>query len=51
MLDARHGFRKKCSFETQLLLSANNFLKSIDNSTQTDAILLDFVKAFDKIAC
>ena len=49
LLDAQHGFRKKHSCETQLLLSANNILKSLDSSTQTDVILLDFAKAFDKI--
>ena len=48
--NAQHGFRKRRSCESQLLLSANDFLKSLDGSTQTDAILLDFAKAFDKVA-
>ena len=48
--NAQHGFRKRLSCESQLLLSANDFLKSLDGSTQTDAILLDFAKAFDKVA-
>ena len=50
LTDAQHGFRKRCSCETQLLLSSNDFLKSLDSNTQTDAILLDFAKAFDKVA-
>jgi len=48
--NAQHGFRKRRSCESQLLLSANDFLKSLDGNTQTDAILLDFAKAFDKVA-
>ena len=48
--NAQHGFRKRRSCESQLLLSANDFLKSLDGSTQMDAILLDFAKAFDKVA-
>ena len=50
LTDAQHSFRKRRSCETQLLLSSNDFLKSLDSNTQTDAILLDFVKAFDKVA-
>ena len=50
LTDAQHGFRKRRSCETQLLLSSNDFLKSLDSNTQTDAILLDFAKAFDKVA-
>ena len=50
LTDAQHGFRKRRSCETQLLLSSNDFLKSCDSNTQTDAILLDFAKAFDKVA-
>ena len=48
--NAQHGFRKRRSCESQLLLSANDFLKSLDGSTQTGAILLDFAKAFDKVS-
>ena len=50
LTDAQHSFRKRRSCETQLLLSFNDFLKSLDNNTQTDAILLDFAKTFDKVA-
>ena len=47
--DAQHGFRKKRSCETQLILTAHDLAKHLDNSGQTDAILLDFSKAFDKV--
>ena len=50
LLDAQHGFRKRRSCETQLLLSADDFLKTLDKNVQTDAILLDFSKAFDRVA-
>ena len=48
--DAQHGFRKRRSCETQLLLSADDFLKTLDKNVQTDAILLDFSNAFDRVA-
>ena len=48
--DAQHGFRKRRSCETQLLFSADDFLKTLDKNVQTDAILLDFSKAFDRVA-
>ena len=47
--DAQHGFRKKRSCETQLILTAQDLAAELDNSGQTDAILLDFSKAFDKV--
>ena len=50
LTDAQHGFRKRRSCEMQLLLSSNDFLKSLYSNTQTDAILLDFAKAFDKVS-
>ena len=46
---AQHGFRKRHSCETQLLLSSDAFLKTLDKIVQTDAILLDFSKAFDRV--
>ena len=48
--DCQHGFRKRRSCETQLLLSADDFLKTLDMNVQTDAILLDFSKAVDRVA-
>ena len=47
--DAQHGFRKHRSTETQLIQLIDNLAHNIDNRIQTDAILLDFLKAFDKV--
>lgn len=47
--DAQHGFRKKRSCESQLLLTVQDLAKGIDDKSQIDAVLLDFSKAFDKV--
>jgi hypothetical protein len=49
LTDAQHGFRKHRSCETQLILTINDLAKNIDDNIQTDVILLDFSKAFDKV--
>ena len=49
LTDAQHGFRKRRSCETQLLLTIQDLASSIDTMEQTDVILLDFSKAFDKV--
>ena len=45
----QHGFRQGRSCETQLLTTLNDFSKTLNKSEQTDAVLLDFSKAFDKV--
>jgi len=46
----QHGtFRKHRSCETQPILTVDDLNRSLDNSEQVDAILLDFSKAFDKV--
>ena len=47
--DAQHGFRKRRSCESQLLLTVQDLAKGLDEKSQIDAILLDFSKAFDKV--
>ena len=47
--DAQHGFRKRRSCETQLLLTVDDLAREIDRGGQTDTILLDYAKAFDKV--
>ena len=47
--DRQHGFPKNRSSETQLILTVNDLARSVDNSSQIDAILLDFSKEFDKV--
>ena len=44
---AQHAFRKRHSCETQLLLTANDWAKAIDEGKQTDMFIMDFEKAFD----
>ena len=50
LTDAQHGFRKRRSCETQLILTIQDLAKDVDNKGQTDVILLDFSKAFDKVS-
>ena len=47
--DAQHGFRKPCSTETQRIQLIDYLAHITDNRIQTDATLLDFKKAFDKV--
>ena len=47
--DAQHGFRRKRSCESQLILVINELAESLNNGDQMDVILLDFQKAFDKV--
>ena len=47
--DAQHGFRKNRSCVSQLVTTLFDFVNTLNNKEQTDAILLDFSKAFDKV--
>ena len=47
--DSQHGFRKHRSCETQLISIIHDLTTELDRGGQTDAILLDFAKAFDKV--
>lgn len=49
LCDHQHGFRSKRSCETQLLITLDEIGKNLDQGEQTDIILLDFSKAFDKV--
>jgi len=44
------GFRTKHSCESQLLLTVHDFSQYMNNKTQIDIGILDFSKAFDKVA-
>ena len=44
------GFRAKHSAEQQLFHTIHDFALNLNNKTQTDVILLDFCKAFDKVS-
>ena len=47
--DNQHGFRKKQSCESQLILTIIDLASGLEDGEQIDAILLDFSKAFDKV--
>ena len=47
--DNQHGFRKGRSCETQLLELTDHLSANLDKGIQTDMIVLDFAKAFDKV--
>ena len=49
LCDQQHGFRKRLSCESQLILTLQDLAAGMDEGQQTDAILLDFSKAFDKV--
>ena len=50
LYDLQHGFREKRSCETQLIMLVDELANNIQQGRQTDLILLDFSKAFDKIS-
>ena len=45
----QHGFRSKHSCETQLVNFTQEIFDNLDNGNQTDLIIMDFSKAFDKV--
>ena len=45
----QHGFRATRSTETQLLTFVQDLYKNLRNNKQTDVIVTDFAKAFDKV--
>ena len=49
LYDLQHGFREKRSCETQLTMLVEELARSASVGKQTDLILLDFSKAFDKV--
>ena len=49
MYDLQHGFRERRSCETQLAMLIEDLARNASLGKQTDIILLDFSKAFDKV--
>ncbi|XP_056022162.1 uncharacterized protein LOC130055030 [Ostrea edulis] len=47
--DAQHGFGKKRSCGSQLILTIQDLAYNIESKGQADVILIDFAKAFDKV--
>ena len=50
LYDLQHGFREKRSCETQLIQLVENLGRQLTLGNQTDPVLLDFSKAFDKVS-
>ena len=50
LYELQHGFREQWSCETQLIMLIDELSKTMQSKKQTDLILLDFSKAFDKVA-
>ena len=49
LCDAQHGFRKKRSCETQLIITINDIASRLNLGEQVDVLSLDFSKAFDRV--
>ena len=49
ILHFQHGFQPGLSSESQLIETVHDWMMALGNKTQTDAILLDFAKGFDKV--
>ena len=49
LYDRQNGFREKRSCETQLIMPIEDLTRSVSVGKQTNIILLDFSKAFDKV--
>ena len=50
LYDLQHGFRERRSCETQLIQLVDEFVRNLSSGHQTDRVLLDFSKAFDKVS-
>jgi len=46
--DSQHGFMRARSCETQLIAFIDDLAKEMQGGGQTDVIVMDFSKAFDK---
>ena len=47
--DRQHGFRRNRSCETQLILFVDELMRTMTAGKQTDAVIMDFSKAFDVV--
>ena len=50
LYDLQHGFRSKRSCEIQLVTLIEDLMRNTIAGSQTDLVLLDFSKAFDKVS-
>ena len=49
LYDLQHGFRRGKSCESQLLSLVHKSIHNHDSNIQSEIILMDFAKAFDKV--
>ena len=49
LTEEQHGFRQCRSCETQIIATVHDLAENLNCGNQTDVILLDFTKAFDKV--
>ena len=49
LTDCQHGFRKRRSCQTQLILTIDDLARGLNDKQHIDAVLLDFSKAFDRV--
>ncbi|MCG7869528.1 MAG: reverse transcriptase family protein, partial [Candidatus Thiodiazotropha taylori] len=49
LYELQHGFRENRSCETQLAMLVEDLARNVSEGKQTDLVLLDFSKAFDKV--
>ena len=49
LYDLQHRFRKKLSRETQLIEFNDDITINLDNGQQTDCLIMDFSRAFNKV--
>ena len=49
LTNCQHGFRARRSCETQLITLCHELATALDKGQQTDMIILDFSKAFDRV--
>ncbi|KAJ8026320.1 RNA-directed DNA polymerase from mobile element jockey [Holothuria leucospilota] len=47
--DYQHGFRKRRSCDTQLVLTVDDLASALDKRKQVDVVILDFSKVFDTV--
>ena len=49
LYEMQHGFRSNRSCESQIISHAHQLAQNNDKNIQTDLIIMDFAKAFDKV--
>jgi hypothetical protein len=49
LYDGKHGFRPGYSCESQVITACQDIADSLDEEISTDAIIIDFSKAFDLV--